>query len=327
MEKFIYPADFFDYWLKIKNLECAESTVYGYKNIIYNHFIPYFHNTRLKDITSINIEEYLDNILQKKYRNKNLTKKTVLRHYGLLWQAFKKMKQLDIIKKNPMKKVIKPVDDKVMVYSIYTADKIFDLLNIIDGKKIDIPVCLAGFLGLRRGEVAGLKWKNVFFDQRYIQIKDTKTIVGPNVIKKDIPKNKSSIRKIFLPDFIFFKLKKEYIRQKEITLKTGITFEYVMQWDCGKDFRPNYISNCLKETLEKHNLPHIRFHDLRHSFASIANDNRVSLHDISLALGHSEERTTSKIYIHTFDDYKKNTILAVYKNIMQDNSNKLDYVI
>ncbi|MBP2028497.1 integrase [Acetoanaerobium pronyense] len=327
MRKFIYAVDFFDYWLRIKNVECAESTVYGYKNILYNHFIPYFHNVKIKDITSIDLEEYFEHILHKKYRGKNLTRHTASKHYGLLNQAFKKMKQLDVIKKNPMKKVMKPVDDKVMVYSIYTADKIFNLLDILDGMKIDIPVCLAGFLGLRRGEVAGLKWKNVFFDQRYIQIKDTKTVVGCNIIQKDSPKSKSAVRKIYLPDFILFKLKREYIRQKEITLKTGVEFEYVMQWDCGKEFRPNYISNCLKETLEKHSLPHIRFHDLRHSFASIANENRVSLHDISLALGHSEERTTSKIYIHTFDDYKKSTVLAVYKNIMQENSKKLNSAI
>ena len=95
----------------------------------------------------------------------------------------------------------------------------------------------------------------------------------------------------------------------------------------GKLFRPEYVTDHFRLLLKNNGLRHIRFHDLRHSFASIANDNKVSLHDISLALGHSEERTTSKIYIHTFDDLKKNTVLAVYDNIMQDKKIKFDSVI
>ncbi len=168
LKKFIYLKDFFEYWLKIKRLECNASTIYAYCNIINNHILPYFANKEIRSISSIDIEEYLENLLQKKYRGSNLTKATSLKHYGLLCQAFKKMKQIGVVKKNPMKKVIRPIDDKAMVYSIYSSDMIFNLLKIIDGKKIDIPVCLAGFLGLRRGEVAGLKWKNVFFEQRYI---------------------------------------------------------------------------------------------------------------------------------------------------------------
>lgn len=92
LKKFIY-LNFFEYWLKIKLLECNTSTIYAYCNIINNHILPYYTSKEIRSISSIYIEEYLENLLQKKYRGSNLNKATSLKHYGLLCHAFKKMKK------------------------------------------------------------------------------------------------------------------------------------------------------------------------------------------------------------------------------------------
>jgi len=76
-------------------------------------------------------------------------------------------------------------------------------------------------------------------------------------------------------------------------------------------YRPNYLSDLFKKTVTDNNLPPIRLHDLRHTFASVANELGVGLYDISKALGHSQIGTTSEIYTHMFDKTHKKTISKV----------------
>ena len=148
-------------------------------------------------------------------------------------------------------------------------------------------------LGLRRSEIVGLKWKNVFFDKNYIFIKNAIVVIKGDLIEKST-KTKKSIRKM------------------ELSLKTNISFKYVVSdYTTGKVMSPDYITRTFGRLLKKHNLKHIRFHDLRHSFASIANEMGMTLFDISIALGHSSTSVTSKIYVHLFSDTNKKVINTV----------------
>ncbi len=80
---------------------------------------------------------------------------------------------------------------------------------------------------------------------------------------------------------------------------------------------PDYISNAYPKLLKRHNLKRIRFHDLRHSCASIANHNGETLHNISKLLGHSSTSITTKLYIHLFDDSHKKTICCIENSILE----------
>ena len=72
---------------------------------------------------------------------------------------------------------------------------------------------------------------------------------------------------------------------------------YIISWENGEPYRPNYLSDLFKKLIDDNNLPPLRLHDLRHTFASIANDLEIGIYDISKALGHSQVATTSNIYI------------------------------
>ncbi len=80
--------------------------------------------------------------------------------------------------------------------------------------------------------------------------------------------------------------------------------DYVVRMKNGKPFRPNYISDAFTRHLKKHNMKRIGFHDLRHSYASIAAHSGASIQDVSSALGHANISITSNIYTHEFDQVK-----------------------
>ena len=92
---------------------------------------------------------------------------------------------------------------------------------------------------------------------------------------------------------------------------------FILCWEDGKPYRPNYISELFTKFLKDNGLKKIRLHDLRHSFASIANDLGVPMFNISKALGHGSTAVTSGIYTHMFDDSHKETIDRVTEAIQQ----------
>jgi len=110
---------------------------------------------------------------------------------------------------------------------------------------------------------------------------------------------------------ILLKIQRKQKDQKNILKNSYNNKGYVMAWGNGEPYRPNYLSDLFKKTITDNNLPPIRLHDLRHTFASLANDMNVNLYDISKALGHSQVGTTSEIYTHLFDKTHKKAINKV----------------
>jgi len=110
---------------------------------------------------------------------------------------------------------------------------------------------------------------------------------------------------------ILLKIQRKQKDQKNI-LKNSYNKEgYVVAWEDGSPYRPNYLSDLFTKIIRDNNLPPIGLHGLRHTFASLANDMNVNLYDISKALGHSQVGTTSEIYTHLFDKTHKKAINKV----------------
>ena len=100
-------------------------------------------------------------------------------------------------------------------------------------------------------------------------------------------------------------------------VKNQAMTDYVAFMDNGRPFKPNYLSECFRNHLLSNGYKAIRFHDLRHSFASIANDAGISMNEISSAMGHSNISTTSEIYTHEFSKTKTKAVNAVSQCISQ----------
>ena len=178
--------------------------------------------------------------------------------------------------------------------------------------KLELAVIL-GFYGLRRSEIVGLKWDAVDFSQNTITIQYTVTSCNLNgkhqIIEKKRTKNKSSRRTLPMIPALRDKLLRMKTEQEEWRRVCGRSYikdylEFVYVDELGDRVKPNYITHTFDKALKKHGLRKVRFHDLRHSCASLLLANGVSMKQIQEWLGHSDFGTTANIYAHLSFDSK-----------------------
>jgi len=300
------------YWLNdIKSIKCEETTIYAYKNIINKHIIPKIGKYQLQILNPSIINKYF---IEK--QKEELSKNTIRKHYDLLKDSLKYAVNEDKIFKNPMDK-IEPIKTEKNEMNFYNIEQLKTLFTIVKNDRMEIVIKLAGLLGLRREEIAGLKWDKINFENKTIIISEARTQAGKNTIYKKT-KNKSSRRILHLPDELIDLLKS--IKEKQENNKKLLKHEYfnsdfIVAWENGKPYRPNYLSDLFKKIIDDNSLPPLRLHDLRHTFASIANELGINLYDISKTLGHSQIGTTSSIYTHMFDKTHKKVIEKISDNI------------
>ena len=268
----------------------------GYKYQIDGHIVPYFEklNIMLQDIEPIHIQNYYTAKLKE-----GLSANTIKHHHANIRKALQDAMLMNIIPYNPSDRVKLPKIHKYSA-SFYNAEQTAKLLDTINGTSIETPVFLCAYYGLRRSEVLGLKWNAIDFVNKTISI-DTTVTKMDGVREKKRTKNLSSNRVLpLIPDVEVY-LKFVSRQQKENRLLFGRAYiqnDYVCKREDGSAFNPGYLSVMFKRMLLKNKLPPIRFHDLRHSCASILMAAGCDLKKISEWLGHNDIRTTANIYGH-----------------------------
>ena len=202
-------------------------------------------------------------------------------------------------------------DEAKIDTAVYNPSRITKLYGTIAAKGahtlIEVPVKLAAFYGLRRSEVMGLRWDAVDFVHNTICIRHTVTgctIDGQyQIIAADTTKTRSSRRTLPLVPTVremLLRLKKQQEQNRKIC---GQSYsrefaDYICVNKLGERIRPAYLSSCFSKALEQNHLRHIRFHDLRHSCATLLLAHGVPLKQIQEWLGHSDFSTTANIYAH-----------------------------
>ncbi|OMD42778.1 site-specific integrase [Paenibacillus borealis] len=305
----ITVLDFLEHWMEnYVKYNCEETTAYGYRNIIYKHVAPYLGEIQLQKLQPTHIQQYYKHLMDEK----GLSPNTVHKHHANLRKALDYGLKQQFLYRNVADAVSLP-RKRTFEGKSYTKEQLNELLKKLKDSKIELPINLSVFLGLRREEVVGLKWKWIDLQNRKLQIQEVRTSAGKNVIIKT-PKTDKSRRTLFLGDELYELLLRTQVRQSELKKALGKEYEdsgYVVTRDDGKPYRVNSLTEQFKDFLEKNNLPRIRLHDLRHSFASVLYDEGVDLLAISQALGHSDIGTTSRIYTHRFDKTHKSTLNAM----------------
>lgn len=296
-------SDFMRYWLNgIKN--SIQATTFGsYDYIVSKRICPYFDKlgVRLCDLSALHLKDYYDSIVEN-----GATWNSVMKHHANIHKALKFAVKTDILSSNPADKV-ELAKRKKYVADFYNEDELKQLLDVVLYSPIVVPVYLACFYGLRRSEALGLKWDAIDFKAKTICIRHTvcKAVVDGKltILPKDTTKNASSYRTLPLVPQIEALLRTVQEKQKRNRLIAGKSYnteylEYICVNDLGDLLKPDYVTNNLKRLLKKKGMRVIRFHDLRHSCASLLLANHVPLKDIQVWLGHSDFSTTANIYSH-----------------------------
>lgn len=292
-------AQWLDYWYKDIILpQIEETTAYGYRGMIENYLKPQLGEIRLQKLTARDIQQYYTWLMGEK----ELSPNTVIKHHNLLTNTLNAAERQEYITKNPMR-AVSPPKKRQREAKFYTPEQLGILLDKAVGTRLELPVFICAYLGLRRGELCGLRWSDVDLEHKTITIENTRTQAGKKEIEKGT-KTASSTRTLYLPDTLCDMLKAAKENQQACRAEYKNAYDdndYVVVMEDGRPFRPNYLSELFGKFLADNDLPKIVLHELRHTFASLSNQAGIPAYNIGKALGHSTPATTQKIYTHLLD--------------------------
>ena len=297
----------------------AHATYGAYQGLLKSTIVPYFRKKKLtlRELEARHLQMFYSEMLRR------VTPNTVIHYHAVIHSALKYAVKTDMLIQNVADKVDRPRKNSFQPVFL-SADEMQKMFEALRGTKLELPVLVAAFYGLRRGEVVGLKWDAIDFERNTITIKHIVTnakIDGKcEIVCADRAKTKSSLRSLPLVSNIREKLLALREQQKENRRVCGNCYSkkydgYVFVDAMGNIFNPRRVTANFSKLLEQNGLRHIRFHDLRHSCASLLLANDVPLKHIQEWLGHSDIGTTANIYSHL--DYKsKITSANVMDNIL-----------
>lgn len=293
-------------WKKMKKPYVKKSTYSAYSLIIENHLVPFFGNK-----TSIS-EQMVQNYAFEKF-NSGLSTKSIKDTIVVLKMIAKYVDKIgfhgttnwDIIFPTELRK------DSIEVLDLNTQRKIMSYVKRnISFRNLGIYLCLS--TGVRIGELCALQWKDIDTDTGYVSVNKTIARIylmdenGKNrtEVVIDTPKTQNSLREIPIYDELLKLLK---------PLKRIVNPEYYVLTNSPTPLEPRTYRNYYKKLMKTLNVPNIKFHGLRHSFATRCIESNCDYKTVSVLLGHSNINTTLNLYVHPNLNQKKKCINKMFK--------------
>ena len=306
-------------WMEIARSTLKPNTAAGYASMIQNPIAPYFQQRgiTLGGLQAVDIQMFYTSQL------KRVSANTVIHYHAIIHRALKYAVKTDLIDVNPADKVERPRKDRFTA-SFYDGNEVNRLFQVARGTPLELPVMLAAFYGLRRSEVVGLKWDAIDFENKTIAIRHTVTVCAEKgrriEVAADTTKTASSRRTLPLVPAFQTKLAALKEQQEKNRILCGRSYctdylGYVLVDAMGNRLKLSYISTAFPVLLKRNGLRPIRFHDLRHSCASLLLKNGVPMKQIQEWLGHSDFSTTANIYAHLDAGSKLTSAQAMEKGL------------
>ncbi len=286
---------------------------------------PAIGHLRLDKITGRHIQQFINDLALngKNLLNGNsLSRKTIVHHLNFISDVFSYAIKMDMLSDNPCRNVTVPKGES-KEKEIYTIDELAQIFELLD--RNDVPIKfraffkLAVYSGFRRGELLGLEWKDIDWENNLISVRRTSNYTAERGTYTDTTKTKKSKRTLKFPDYVMDmlrELKEEQDKeQNELGNKWTYTDRLFTQWD-GKPMGNNSPYYWVKRFCKRNNLRFCDLHSLRHLHASLLINAGVDVVAVSGDMGHSCVGTTSNIYCHMFQEAraKNSEVIAAALN-------------
>lgn len=275
------------FWLEYRMKPKVKLSTYSnYRLKLSRHIYPVLGSIPLTQLSKHDVEGFA-----RLLASQDLSNSTIQNIIQLLKTGMKQALNEDKIMHNPCVDVVLPPARKAVVHALSINEQ-ERLEQVALSKESGTAVILALYTGMRIGEISGLRWTDIDMQKNSISIRRTisripsPTVVGKTEFYIDLPKTPTSLREIPLPGNL-----KNYLQEKQ-TLATG---HYVV--NCKGDFtEPRIIRSRFKTMLKQAKLPYVRFHSLRHTFATRCLEQGVDVATVSKLLGHASAKMTLDTY-------------------------------
>ena len=296
---------YLEYWLEHVKAQVAPRTHASYSGNCYNHIIPYLGNIKLAKLQPIQAQKFLTEL-----GNTGLANSSITAIHRIFKTALNQAVKLELLPRNPMEAVEKPRTPKTTM-QVLNSEQVVELLQSAEGRQYHTLLLTAVYTGMRRGELLGLMWKDVDLEQGVIRVRQiAQRITGKGMVFGDT-KTSGSRRAITIPQSVVVALKKEKVKQAEWKLKYGSLFKdngLVFCSKTGKPVEPRILQEFLKRSLQIAGLPPIRFHDLRHTHATLLLQQGVHPKIVAERLGHANVGMTLDTYSHVLPNMQQEAV-------------------
>ncbi len=298
-ENKITVAEWMDTWVECYTARIKDSSRDRYMSLIRCHIKPELGTKRIQDLKLLTVQKFLNHC-----KAKGLALKTVKNIYLVLNKALTRARKDGLIKQNPCADAEIPSYDAPQKEKRPLKDKeIPAFLEVIQGHPFELLFYVAIFTGMRQSELIGLSWDCIDWDHEtihlYRQLKRSREKGGPWVFTT--LKNKQD-RTFTVPPSVMAALQKARRKQAEWKLAYGQGFQntnnLVFTNKYGNHLATNTVRKEFKQIVTRMGLPEVRFHDLRHSYATLAIQNGVDIKTVSTNLGHATVAFTMDEYAH-----------------------------
>ncbi|MGG3882633.1 site-specific integrase [Brevibacillus panacihumi] len=304
-EKMTFSA-FVDEWLeKYARNELSPKTLENYIIQINNRLIPEFGHLRLDQIKPLHIVTFLKNLQQvggrKDGKEGKLSSGMIEYIHRVLKNVFNRAVDWKVIKTSPMEGIKKPKVEQAEM-SVFDDEEVQRLFLALEKEKImwRVMITLALTTGLRRGELLGLEWKHIDLETGTIDVKQSLSFVKEIGYQIKEPKTKNSVRKVAMPPSVIHEVKALKIQSAKERMQSGELWQggehfFVFSSWNGKPLYPSSVKTWWSRFIKRNSLRYIRFHDLRHTSATVLINKGVHAKIISERLGHANILTTMNI--------------------------------
>lgn len=300
-------SDFCPQYLENVQGRLSPLTYQSYKQLIDTYITPALGHMKLKDIRPQHIQSFIKNLQEDNVRTDGkpgkLSPATIKRIYSVLQAVLHNACKLELISVNPAnkEKIELPTVQPAKV-DIFTKEEAAALLGCLSKEPLmhQALINLAIVTGCRRGELVALEWPDIDFKAGTVSISKSNYKLKGEEIKTKQPKTTGSVRMLTIPQFMIDMLKDYQMEQKLTRLKLGNQWQggdwMFTQWN-GEPMNPMTPTEWFDSFLKRYDLPHRKFHALRHTSATLLLTNGTNIKEVGSRLGHHKLSTTNR-YVH-----------------------------